>query len=90
MPSPRTFSPYYKKGYNTAGKYRYPNVRHAMAAYYTNKDYEFPYKIPYDYGYSRATTTCQPLGILDQPKPSTLSNSGMSSQLCKMILNDTE
>jgi hypothetical protein len=61
-----------------------------MATFYTNKNYESPYKIPYDYGYSRATTTSQPLGILGKPKPSTSSNSGRGSQLCKMILNDTE
>jgi hypothetical protein len=90
MPLPRIFSPCYEKGYNTAGKYHDPNVRHAMAAYYTNNDYESSSKIPDDYGYSRATTMSQPLGILDKPNPSTASNSSRSSQLCKIMLNDTE
>jgi hypothetical protein len=88
MPLPRRSSPYYMKGNNTAGKYLYLSTRNAMVAYYTNNDYISLWRVPYDYEYSRATMTSQPLDTLDEPKPLTLSNDGISGQPCEKILND--
>jgi hypothetical protein len=88
MPLPRRFSPCYIKGNNTARKYLYLHARNVIAAYYTNSDYISPLRMPYDYGYSRATMTSQPLDSLDEPKHSTLSNDGISGQSCEETLND--
>jgi hypothetical protein len=76
------------KGNNTAGKYLYPSTRNGMAAYYTNNDYISLQKMPYDYEYSRATMTSQPLDTLDDPKPLTLSNNGISGQPYEKMLNN--
>jgi hypothetical protein len=89
MPLPRRFSPCYTKGNNTAGKYRYPNARNVMAIYYTNSNYISPQKMPYDYEYCRATTTCQPLDTPDEPKPWTSSNEVISGQPYEEMWNDT-
>jgi hypothetical protein len=89
MPLLRRFSPYYTKGNNTAGKYLYLNARKVMAIYYTNNDYISPWMMPYDYRYSRATMSSQPLDTMDEPKPSTSSNGGISGQPCEKILNHT-
>jgi hypothetical protein len=89
MPLPRRFSASYKKENNTTGKYLYPNASNALAAYDANSDYTSLQRIPYDYGYSRATMPSWPLDPLDEPKPSTSSNNGISGQPCENTLNNT-
>jgi hypothetical protein len=79
MPWPRRSSPCYIKGNNTARKYVYLNARNIMAAYYTNNDYISLQRMPYGYGYYRATMTSQLLDTLDDPKPLTSSSDGISS-----------
>jgi hypothetical protein len=71
------------KGNNTTRKSLYPNARNAIATYYTNSDYISLQKMPYDYGYCRATTTSQWLDTLDEPKPLTSSNDIISGQPCE-------
>jgi hypothetical protein len=77
-------------GNNTAGKYLYPHARNVIAAYYTNNDYISLQRIPYNYGYSRATMTSQPLDTLGEPKPLTSSNAGISGQPCEKTVNDIQ
>jgi hypothetical protein len=89
MPLPIRFSPCFKQGNNTAGKYLYLNARNVIATYYTNNDYKSLQRTAYDYRYSRATMTPQPLDTLDESKPSTSSNNGISGQPCEKTLNDT-
>jgi hypothetical protein len=75
-------------GNNTAGTYLYLSTRNVMVAYYTNNNYISLQRMPYDYEYSRATMISQLLDTLDRLKPLTLSNDGISGQLCEKMLND--
>jgi hypothetical protein len=53
-------------GNNTVERYPYPNARNTMAAYTINNDYTSPPMMPYNYGYSKATTTSRPLDTPDE------------------------
>jgi hypothetical protein len=76
------------KGNNTARKYLYLNAGNVIAVYYTNNNYISPQRMPYDYGYCRATMTSQPLDTLDELKHLTSSNNGISGQPCAKTLNN--
>jgi hypothetical protein len=77
------------KGNNTAGKYVYWNAGNVMGIYYTNNEYISPWRMLYDYGYSRATATSHLQDTLDEPKPYTSSHDGISCQPYEKTFNDT-
>jgi hypothetical protein len=76
------------KGNNTVERYPYPNARNMMATYTINNDYISLLIMPYDYRYSKATMTSQPLDTPDERKPSTSSDNAISGQPYEKIWND--
>jgi hypothetical protein len=59
-----------------------------MATYSINNDYTSLPMMPYDYGYSKATTMSRPLDTLDERKPSTCSDDVISGQPYEKMWND--